>query len=457
MSVNEKMTAIANAIRAKTGGTAPLSLDQMALEIAAIPTGGGGDNASEDAFISRTSTSYTNTRVTTVGAYCAYNYSALASVYLPAATSIGSYAFSGCTGLTGTVNFSAATSIGQYAFSGCSKIECVDLSANAKPTISAYAFQNCSKLNALIIRSDAVASLSNTNAFTGTLIMQGLGGIYVPDDLVDAYKASTNWATYASNICPISAYPVTDFSTISDSWDEILASINDGSYVTKYSVGDTKMMSINGNNVYVQLVAIDADPLADDSGNTAPTTWIVKNSLANHVMNSTSTNANGWAACEMRSWLRETAITWLPESIQSAIKEVTKTYYDYTTKETLSIADTVWIPSYREIFGGTACESSGTDYTAVFSSSDKRIRYNLSGTTVNWWLRSANSSNSNNFRYVNSNGNNSNNNANNSYGVLLGSSHARQSNLIWRNQCEWREGVRNPPAYIVGKYIHRQV
>ena len=39
MSVNEKMTAIADAIRAKTGGTDPLSLDQMAIDIASI-TGG---------------------------------------------------------------------------------------------------------------------------------------------------------------------------------------------------------------------------------------------------------------------------------------------------------------------------------------------------------------------------------------------------------------------------------
>lgn len=418
------LTEVADAIRAK-GGTA----DQMEFPggfvsaVQAIQTGGGDVNESEDGFISRTATSYTNTRVTSVGAYCAYNYTALTSIYLPAATTIGNYAFYGCTGLTGTVNLPAATTIGQYAFSGCSNIECVDLSGSAKPTINTYAFQNCAKLNALIIRSDTAASLSGTNALTGTLIARGLGGIYVPDDLVDAYKAATNWATYASNIYPISAYPVTDFSTISDSWDEILAAINDGTYATKYAVGDTKLMSINGSDVYVQLVAMDADPLADESGNTAPTSWVVKTSLTNHVMNPTSTNANGWAACEMRSWLRETAIAWLPESIQAAIKEVTKTYYDFTTAGTLSIADTVWIPSYHEVFGGTSTsyETSGPDYTAVFSSSDKRIRYNLSGAAMSWWLRSAYSSSSSNFRYVTTSGGSSaGNSTNSSYGVLLG-------------------------------------
>lgn len=45
MSVNEKMTAIADAIRAKTGGTDTLTLDQMATEIANISGGGVEINA----------------------------------------------------------------------------------------------------------------------------------------------------------------------------------------------------------------------------------------------------------------------------------------------------------------------------------------------------------------------------------------------------------------------------
>ena len=40
MSVNSKMTAIADAIRAKTGGTELLTLDDMAVEIAGISGGG---------------------------------------------------------------------------------------------------------------------------------------------------------------------------------------------------------------------------------------------------------------------------------------------------------------------------------------------------------------------------------------------------------------------------------
>ncbi len=48
------------------------------------------------------------------------------------------------------------------------------------------------------------------------------------------------------------------------------------------------------------------------------------------------------------------------------------------------------------------------------------IRASPDGTAVNWWLRSVNCSNTNNFCNVNSGGSNSNNNANNSWGFAPG-------------------------------------
>lgn len=43
MSVYEKMTALADAIRSKTGGTEKLTIDQMATEVNGLQVGGGGD------------------------------------------------------------------------------------------------------------------------------------------------------------------------------------------------------------------------------------------------------------------------------------------------------------------------------------------------------------------------------------------------------------------------------
>lgn len=44
MALTDKLTAVADAIRGKTGGTEGLTLDQMAMEIEGI-SGGGGENA----------------------------------------------------------------------------------------------------------------------------------------------------------------------------------------------------------------------------------------------------------------------------------------------------------------------------------------------------------------------------------------------------------------------------
>ena len=48
MALTDKLTAIGDAIRTKTGGTDLLTLDQMATEIANISGGGGGDLSIED-------------------------------------------------------------------------------------------------------------------------------------------------------------------------------------------------------------------------------------------------------------------------------------------------------------------------------------------------------------------------------------------------------------------------
>ena len=51
MALTNKLSAIGDAIREKTGKTALLTLDAMPLEIASIETGGGGEELPEEAFI----------------------------------------------------------------------------------------------------------------------------------------------------------------------------------------------------------------------------------------------------------------------------------------------------------------------------------------------------------------------------------------------------------------------
>ena len=185
----------------------------------------GGTDA-EDGIVARTIMTYTNNRVQFIGAYALCNCSKLTSVDFPAATTIGdsafsscsaltnvalpaaitirSYAFSSCSNLT-SIALPAATTIGSSAFSSCSKLTSVDFPAAT--TIGNSAFYGCSKLTSVVLRkTDTICELSGTSVFNNTPIKSGTGYIYVPDALVDQYKAATNWSTYAANIKPLSEY-----------------------------------------------------------------------------------------------------------------------------------------------------------------------------------------------------------------------------------------------------------
>lgn len=97
------------------------------------------------------------------------------------------------------------TSVGSYAFDYCSVLTAADF--QAVTSVGEGAFYGCSKLTALILRSETMATLVGTNALASTPIASGTGYIYVPAALVDAYKAATNWSTYANQIRAIEDYP----------------------------------------------------------------------------------------------------------------------------------------------------------------------------------------------------------------------------------------------------------
>lgn len=195
--------------------------------------GGGGDHAAEDAIISRTITDYTNDRVTSIGNYAFTGCSSLTSADFPAATSIGESAFSECSNLT-SADFPAATSIGEFAFDVCSNLtsanfpaatsiggaafsECSSLTSADFPAVTSienFAFEVCSNLTSITLRvTTQVCTLSNTSAFNSTPIKSGTGYIYVPAALIDSYKTATNWTTYANQFRALESYTVDGTTT----------------------------------------------------------------------------------------------------------------------------------------------------------------------------------------------------------------------------------------------------
>lgn len=217
--------------------------------------------------------------------------------------------------------------------------------------------------------------------------------------------------------------------TITDSWEDILAAVADGTYKTKYNVGDTKILDLGSEgSVCMQIAAFDADTLADGTGK-APISWIseqllttsrrmnpyLEDSAGNYTEGTGS--IGGWEKSEMRSYLKNTVKPLIPETVRNAIKEVTKTQPAYNTDKSsyaqISMDD-VWIPSFNEVFG-----ASSLYYPFFQNTAANRIKKKTGATSPsNWWLRSA--YNTNTFYFVYSSGYNDYYNAYTTRGVVLG-------------------------------------
>lgn len=237
MSVNEKMTAIADAIRGKTGGTSPLTLDQMATAIAEIQTGGGDTTslfteinngtienfiATEDMYRLRPYMFYGNASLKSIdltklnapwvsedysdvkdyegliGAYCFNNCTTLENIILPEEAKnawIHGRAFMGCTALKefATEQPGIFSTVCPQVFANCTNLKKVvvpnftstavanvfngctalELVDFAGGAIGATWFNNCALLKTLVIREEKVTTLSNINAFTNTPFASG--------------------------------------------------------------------------------------------------------------------------------------------------------------------------------------------------------------------------------------------------------------------------------------------
>lgn len=77
---------------------------------------------------------------------------------------------------------------------------------NNATTIKEGAFSHTG-LTTLAVRANSVCTLSSIDALDSTPIANGTGFIYVPDSLVDTYKAAPNWVVYASQIKALSTMP----------------------------------------------------------------------------------------------------------------------------------------------------------------------------------------------------------------------------------------------------------
>ena len=113
-----------------------------------------------------------------IGSYAFSGCSGLTSLTLPAGiTEIGFQAFYGCRGLTSLTLPDGITSIGSYAFYGCGRLTSLNLPAGIT-SIGSYAFYGCSGLTSLTL-PDGITEIVN-DAFSGC---SGLTSLTLPDGI----------------------------------------------------------------------------------------------------------------------------------------------------------------------------------------------------------------------------------------------------------------------------------
>lgn len=190
MALIEKLAAIADAIRSKTGKTDGLTLDEMPGEIESMAA--GKDRLMD--LVNGTITTFSNNDITILREYALYGCRNLVSVNIPNVTRIEGNVFKNCNKLS-EVNMPKIREVWGSAFlqTGIEKIDLGQIT---------YFIENLfygGKIKIIVLRYDAnVVPLRHTNALALTPFdTGGTGGVLlVPSAFVTAYTEATNWSVY---------------------------------------------------------------------------------------------------------------------------------------------------------------------------------------------------------------------------------------------------------------------
>lgn len=276
-----------------------------------------------------------------------------------------------------------------------------------------------------IIRSYTVRFLNNDKVLETQTVEYGQAATYTgqtpikldvdnPDDYV-----FTGWTPNPSYIeGDLDCYASFKFTGyIEDSWVEIVDSIVDGTYATKYKVNRLKETTLTysdgtSDTIDIELVDFNHDDLADGSGK-ASISWIVKEVPSKLVTaNQSVTNVGGWEGSALRTHVKNIIYNALPDDLKAIVKPVIKkASAGAKSTEIIESTDSVWIPAIVEIDGTYTNATTypvyaqeGSTY-AAYTSKNKRIKYNSTGESyVNYWTRSADVGSVNSFHCVYNNG-----------------------------------------------------
>lgn len=206
-----------------------------------------------------------------------------------------------------------------------------------------------------------------------------------------------------------------------------------------WNLGDSIPITLStGEVIEMQIIGVNHDDLSDGTGK-AGLTLQMKNCLATrYPMNSTNTNAGGYAASIMKTSTLPTIKALLPKEWQDVIKLVDKKSANGGSpnySETLTLSEDIFLLSGIEVFGSEssygyaqdgANEGSQYEYWNGKASADRIKNYDTNAdgvvdTVTIWWLRSSRHNTTNFFCNLDTSGNVINlSSASSSQGVAFG-------------------------------------
>ena len=268
---------------------------------------------------------------------------------------------------------------------------------------------------------------------TDTNVPYGSTPVYNGADPVDA-ENGLPWIGWTPDVGPITGdtsytakfKKLVEVAEIADSWDNILANIDNGTYADVYSVGNYKPLNLGAEGVInMQIAAFDTDDLADGSGKAAVTFVAVEPLATKCRMNPPRTGSpgayndgtgtvGGWEKSEMRSYLVSTILPLVPDNVRGHLVAIlnmqSSSDGDSITSDQIT-TDEIWIPSELEV------SATGVYGKLLFNTNASR-RKSLEGKDIAWFLRSVGSVYG--FDYVKDSGSLSTSAADVTHGVVLG-------------------------------------
>lgn len=202
---------------------------------------------------------------------------------------------------------------------------------------------------------------------------------------------------------------------------EIYAICAAGLASTYMAVGDklkitmTEAAKIYDDYIIFQLYGFNHFKLEDGSNFANAVFGMMGLLNTTYQMNSSNTNAGGWPATKMRTYLNQTVLYALPTVWRNVIKSVqVLSSAGETSPEIVTSIDKLFLFSNAEVGGSVTtvpycnevAEGADSVQLPIFTDNASRIKkhYNGTGSAAHWWLRSPNAASATHFSFVNNNG-----------------------------------------------------